>query len=125
MATVVLGLSLSLSACAGSESSSAVTMPAKWGALGANEVATYDFLVPNGTGVLIDQGQKIDLMPQYLKVKLGESIRISNQDTRDYMVGPFFVGAGQSLAMRFTQAGRLKGSCTISTSGEFVIDVTE
>ena len=73
----------------------------------------------------IDQGQTVDLMPRELNVKVGQSIRIRNQDGRDYMVGPFFVTAGQSLAMRFTHPGQLSGVCTMNPEGEFVINISE
>jgi hypothetical protein len=64
-------------------------------------------------------------MPQHLDVKVGDSIRIKNQDGRDYMIGPFFVTAGQELAMRFTQPGELSGVCQMNPEGEFLINVTK
>lgn len=97
---------------------------AQWGALRAGETPTYEFVVPYGTSVRIDQGQKVDLMPRLLEVKVGESIRIKNEDGRDYMIGPFFVAAGQELAMRFTQEGELSGICDMNPEGEFIIRVT-
>jgi hypothetical protein len=125
--TAVLALllpvaALGLAACGGDSGSA--TNPAQWGALPKTEKATYEFVVPYGTGVKIDQGQKIDLMPQLLNVKVGESIRISNKDGRDYMIGPFFVTAGQQLAMRFTQAGELSGVCSMNPEGQFIIKVS-
>lgn len=98
---------------------------AQWGALAEGEEATYEFVVPYGTSVKIDQGQQVDLMPQRLDVKVGDSIRIKNQDGRDYMIGPFFVTAGQELAMRFTQPGELSGVCQMNPEGEFLINVTQ
>jgi len=113
---------LGLAACGGDGGGTAG--PAQWGALAKDQKATYEFVVPYGTGVKIDQGQEIDLMPQHLDVKVGESIRIKNQDGRDYMIGPFFVTAGQQLAMRFTQPGELSGVCSMNPEGQFVIKVS-
>lgn len=93
--------------------------------LGADEAATYEYTVPFGTGNRLDSGFTVDIMPQTLDVKVGESIRIVNDDIRDFMVGPFFVQAGQTLAMRFTHAGVLSGVCQINPGGEFVITVTD
>ena len=121
-ATLLATTLLAATAC-GSDSSSTAE-PAQWGALAADEAATYEYVVPYGTSVRIDQGQVVDLMPRLLEVKVGESIRISNQDGRDYMIGPFYVTAGQSLAMRFTHAGELSGVCSMNPEGEFVIKVT-
>ena len=81
--------------------------------------------VPFGTGNRLDGGEVIEIMPQTLQVKVGESIRINNDDIRDFMIGPFFVAGGQTLAMRFTHPGRLSGICLVNPEGEFVIEVTE
>lgn len=112
-----------LSACSDDAGSSGKPQ-AQWGALAEGEAATYEYTVPYGTSVRIDQGQTVSLMPQRLDVKVGESIRIKNQDGRDYMIGPFFVTAGQELAMRFTQPGELSGVCQMNPEGEFLISVT-
>lgn len=93
--------------------------------LAADEDATYEYEVPYGTGNRIDSGATIEIMPQNLEVRVGESIRIVNNDTRDYMIGPFFVMAGQTLAMRFTNKGVLRGVCEVNSAGEFVITVSE
>lgn len=93
--------------------------------LSSADQATYEFVVPFGTGNRLDGGEVIELMPAELNVKVGESIRILNRDTRDYMIGPFFVTAGQSLAMKFTHPGELSGVCVVGAGGEFVINVTE
>lgn len=93
--------------------------------LDADEDATYEYVVPFGTGNPLDSGATVEIMPQELAVKVGESIRITNDDIRDFMIGPFFVQAGQTLAMRFTHAGVLSGACEINAGGEFVITVTD
>jgi hypothetical protein len=123
IALVALALTTGAACSSGGSSASSKPLPAQWGALKAEEQATYEYIVPYGTSVRIDQGQKVDLMPQHLDVKVGESIRIKNQDSRDYMIGPFFVTAGQSLAMRFTHAGQLSGACSMNPEGEFIINV--
>ncbi len=124
IAAVLVSTSLLAVAACGDDSGGGSTAQAQWGALGADEAATYEFVVPYGTSVRIDQGQVVDLMPRLLEVNVGESIRIDNQDGRDYMIGPFYVTAGQSLAMRFTHAGELSGVCSMNPEGEFVIKVT-
>ena len=115
---------LTVAACGDDSSGTGTPSQAEWGALGADEKATYEFVVPYGTSVRIDQGQVVDLMPRLLEVAVGDSIRITNQDGRDYMIGPFYVTAGQSLAMRFTHEGELSGVCSMNPEGEFVIKVS-
>jgi len=110
-----------LAACGGD----GVVAQPQWGALPDEEPATYEYVVPYGTSVRVDQGQTVDLMPSELEVKVGESLRIKNQDGRDYMVGPFFVAAGRTLSMRFTFPGELSGICSLNANGKVVIRVTE
>lgn len=89
------------------------------------EKATYEYNVPFGTGNRMDSGEVVEIMPSDLRVTVGESIRIDNDDIRDYMIGPFFVMAGQTLAMRFTNPGTIEGVCEINPEGKFVITVVE
>ena len=93
--------------------------------LGADERATYEYIVPLGTGDRLDSGETIELMPQRLTAKVGASMRIINDDVRSYMIGPFSVAAGQRLAMRFTHPGTRKGQRLVNPDGEFVIEVVK
>jgi hypothetical protein len=119
---VVAAVLLSVAACT---SDSGAAKAPQWGQLGADEKATYEYVVPNGTSVLLDAGQTLDIMPQELDVKVGDSLRIKNQDGRDYMIGPFYVSANQTLAMRFTNPGTLSGVCSMSSSGQIIIKVSK
>jgi len=121
LALLLAALVTVLTACGGDD----VVAQPQWGALSDDEPATYEYVVPYGTSVRVDQGQKVDLMPSELEVKVGESLRIKNQDGRDYMVGPFFVAAGRTLSMRFTFPGELSGICSLNANGKVVIRVTE
>lgn len=120
LCSVVLSLAIALAACGGTQRDTLVeTAP-----LSVDEAATYEYVIPYGTSVAIDAGQTVDLMPSRLDAKVGESIRIVNRDDRDYMVGPFFVAARQTVGMRFTQAGTLIGNCDMNASGEITITVS-
>lgn len=120
-AVLLIALSITTVGCFGEERDGKIeTSP-----LDPGDETTFEYLVPFGTGNRLDGGEVIELMPPELDVKVGESIRIVNDDTRDYMIGPFFVTAGQTLAMRFTHPGVLEGVCVVGSGGRFVINVTE
>ncbi|MEQ1698969.1 MAG: hypothetical protein ABMA25_02615 [Ilumatobacteraceae bacterium] len=126
-AAVLMACMATFAACGGDDTADRSTPAATADATGddfsPHQTATYEYLVPEGTGERLDDGDTIELMPQTLFVKVGESIYIENQDDRDYNVGPFFVAAGQSLAMRFNTATVLSGECLMNPSGEFQIVV--
>ena len=118
-ATALVALAILPVSC-GSDDPPAI---ASYGEVSEDEAADYEYVVPYGTSVRINAGQVVDLMPQYRQVRVGETIRIKNQDSRDYMIGPFFVAAAQTLSMRFTQEGTLSGTCTMNPEGIFEIEV--
>lgn len=58
-------------------------------------------------------------------MRVGEVIRIVNEDDRGHLVGPFFVGANETLIQRFTSPGEFIGECTVHPSGQLVLTVVE
>ena len=83
----------------------------------------YEYVIPAGTNSRLRSGEVIEIMPARLEVVVGESIRIRNDDSAGAFVGIFYVGAGETVNMRFTTPGELTGKCEVSSSGEFTIDV--
>lgn len=64
-----------------------------------------------------------EVLPAELRVNVGDTIRIENQDDRGHTVGPFFVGANETLTQRFSTPGEFEGVCTVHPSGELVLIV--
>lgn len=58
-----------------------------------------------------------------MEVRVGEVIRIENQDDRGHLVGPFFIGANETLTQRFSSEGTFQGSCTVHPSGQITLTV--
>lgn len=101
--------------------------PDRPGVAGADSdaVADYEYLIPAGTGVRIDGGETIEILPGELEVRVGETIRIVNDDDRGHVVGVFYVGAGETLTQTFTAPGELEGECSVHPSGRFLVRVLE
>ena len=83
----------------------------------------FDYLIPAGTGERFDAGEFIEILPRELEVSVGEVLRIVNEDDRDHLVGPFFVGAHEVLTQRFSTSGEFNGICTVHPSGQFTLVV--
>jgi plastocyanin len=83
----------------------------------------HDYLIPEGTAARIDRGEEVDLVPRELTARVGEAIRIVNDDDEGHVVGVFYVGPGESLTKRFTAPGELSGTCTVHSTGEFTLRV--
>ena len=86
-------------------------------------VFAHDFLIPPGTAARIAAGESVEIVPAELVVKVGEAIRIVNNDTEDHVVGVFFVASGETLTQRFSTEGVLEGECSVHPSGAFTLRV--
>lgn len=83
----------------------------------------YDFTIPAGTGVLIDSGARPAVFPTELDVRVGETIRIVNDDDRGHTMGTFYVLPNSTLTYRFAAEGVFEGDCTINPAEGFVLTV--
>jgi hypothetical protein len=92
---------------------------------GAGLDADYRYVIPAGSGEAIDRGEPVEILPAALTVRVGEVIEIVNHDDRGHLIGPFYVGAGETLRQRFSSAGTFIGVCTVHPSGELELRIVE
>jgi plastocyanin len=85
--------------------------------------ATFEYVIPVGAGEALDAGTPLEILPAELEANVGDTIRIENQDDRGHTVGPFFVGANETLTQRFSTPGEFEGVCTVHPSGQLVLIV--
>ncbi len=107
-----------LAACGGSDDGAPGFSP------DAQAAATYSYTIPLGAGEALDAGTPLEILPGTLEATVGEVIEIVNLDDRGHNVGPWFVGAGETLRQTFSSAGEFRGSCTVHPSGELILRVT-
>lgn len=87
------------------------------------QAATLEYTIPLGAGTALDAGTPLEILPAELDVRVGDTIRIVNADERGHTVGPFFVGANETLTQRFSSPGEFVGICTVHPSGQIVLVV--
>ena len=114
---VLMALMIGVAACGGEDS--------LFSDDGAATAADYVYTIPPGAGEALDAGQPLEILPAELTVAVGEVIEIVNEDDRGHLVGPFFVGAGETLRQRFASPGTFIGECTVHPSGQIELVVTE
>lgn len=86
--------------------------------------ADHAFVIPPGAGEAFDRGEPLEILPADLDVRVGEVLEIVNEDDRGHLIGPFFVGAGETLRQRFASPGEFIGICTVHPSGEITVTVS-
>lgn len=85
--------------------------------------ADWSYAIPAGTGIRLDRGEKLTLLPSRIDARVGQVIRIVNHDTRGFLLGPFYVGPHETLTQRFTSPGIFEGACAVHPSGLLVLEV--
>lgn len=84
---------------------------------------THVYVVEAGTGSRLDAGEAVELMPTEVRLSVGDTLVIRNDDDRDYTVGPYTVRAGEELTQTYYSPQVLVGECSLSGSGEVQIIV--
>jgi plastocyanin len=119
---VAVPMVIALAVFLGSRNDSGPSQPAINSA-DAAAAADFDYLIPAGTGARLDAGERVEIIPAELEVKVGQVIRIVNEDDRGHIIGAFFVAAGETLRQTFSSPGVLAGECSVHPSGSFVLTV--
>ena len=94
------------------------------GAVDSDAPADYAYVIPLGAGEALDAGTPLEILPARLDAEVGEVIEIVNEDERGHLIGPYFVGAGETLRQEFASSGEFIGECTVHPSGQIVVVVT-
>ena len=87
--------------------------------------ADYLYVIPEGTADDLAAGEPVEIIPGNLDVRVGEVIRVVNNDDEGHFVGIFFVGAGETVTQRFASPGEFEGNCSVHPSGRLVLTVQE
>ena len=116
---IAVGAMLVLAACGADEDGALIE------AGDASAVADYLYVISEGTADRLANGEQVEIIPGSLEVRVGEVIRVVNEDTEGHFVGIFFVGAGETVTQRFASPGEFEGNCTIHPSGRLVLTVRE
>lgn len=85
----------------------------------------HSFVVPAGTAERLAKGEKIEIVPRTLDVKVGDTMIIKNEDSKTHTVGPVVVRAGETAEQNFTRTGVVEGECTVHPDDKFTIRISE
>ncbi len=91
----------------------------------ADSPPDYEYIIPDNTGDRIRGGESITILPAELNVRVGEVIRIVNEDSEGHFVGIFYVAARQELTQRFYAPGEFSGRCSVHPSGQITLTISE
>ncbi len=90
----------------------------------AEVIADYEYVIPQGAGLALDAGTPLEILPGDFDARVGQTIQIVNDDDRGHLVGPWFVGAGETMRQTFKTPGEFIGECTVHPSGQIVVTIS-
>lgn len=88
------------------------------------EPRTIEFVIPAGTAERMAAGETVVVMPSRLEFKVGEKIRIRNEDSVKQSVGPYVVAAESEMLLQYGKEGTYEGYCPLSEGESYEIVVT-
>lgn len=111
VATLVMGVAVS--ACSdgnsGGKAAATSTSVARPSTTLARAGVTHDFVIPAGTAARIRRGEDPGVIPRRLDVRIGDRIRVRNDDTEVARLGIFDVSPGETATMNFLEETVLTG----------------
>ena len=98
-----------------------------WAALAPIETASHDalFEIPRGTSARRMAGERLDILPQTIRLTLGlnDVLVLRNADDVPHIFGPTLIMPGQSFRLPFEQASTYSFMCTAHANGQLNIIV--
>jgi hypothetical protein len=98
-----------------------------WAALAPIRSTTRDeiFQIPKGTWARRMAGDKVEILPDHIRLTLGvrDILVLQNQDDVPQIFGPTLMMPGQSLRLPFALASSYQFACTAHASGQMTIIV--
>jgi hypothetical protein len=107
IAALVLAAGLGLAACGGDA--------------GSGTPQVVEIVIPLGTMERLARGEVVDVMPAKLEFRVGDTLRVRNDDRADQFVGPYFVRAGEQFELTYGSPGRYEGLCNLSGGASYEI----
>ncbi len=98
-----------------------------WAALAPIRSVNHDqlFVIPKGTWARRMAGDKIEILPDHIRLTLGvrDVLVLRNQDDVPQIFGPTLMMPGQSFKLPFDRPSEYTFACTAHASGQMTIVV--
>ena len=98
-----------------------------WAALAPIEAGSHEevFEIPEGTSARRLAGEKIEILPQTIRLTLGldDVLVFRNADSAPHIFGPTLIMPGQSFRLPFEQASTYSFQCTAHANGQLNVIV--
>lgn len=77
------------------------------------------------TSERINRGKAVNIIPNPFRMAVGEVVRIRNDDTIGFTVGPFYVGPNETMTQKAISPGTFRGVCALHSGDELTKIITK
>ena len=75
-----------------------------------------EIVIPAGTQARLDAGERVEVLETQIRVKVGETVRIRNDDAVDHVLGPYYLQAGAALQQTYRTPQTIQYVCFVNPS---------
>ena len=93
-------------------------------ACGSDDAAVIRLEIPAGAAELVDAGEDVPGVPQKIEGKLGDTLKIINNDSEVQVVSGFPVGPGQTMTIPLNRTGTYEVECSAHEDRSLTMTVT-
>lgn len=81
------------------------------------------YVIPRGASDAIARGERSEVLPSPLVIEVGQVLKIVNEDTLGYDIGPFYVGAGETIVQKANAVGTFTSVCSLHPTGRIQVQM--
>ncbi len=79
------------------------------------------YVIPRGASDAVARGERSQVLPSPLVLEIGQVLKIVNEDTLGYDIGPFYVGPGETIVQKANAEGTFTSVCSLHPTGRIEV----
>ena len=80
----------------------------------ASWVPAREIVIPAGAQARLDAGERVEILETEIRVKVGETVRIRNDDVVDHVIGPYYLQSGAALQQTYRTPQTIQYVCYVN-----------
>ena len=73
-----------------------------------------EIVIPLGAQARLDAGDRVEVLETEIRVKVGEAVRIRNDDVVDHVIGPYYLQSGAALQQTYRTPQTIQYVCFVN-----------
>jgi multidrug efflux pump subunit AcrA (membrane-fusion protein) len=73
-----------------------------------------EIVIPVGAQARLDAGERVAILETEIRVKVGETVRIRNDDVVDHVIGPYYLQSGAALQQTYRTPQTIQYVCFVN-----------